>query len=82
MKLDKTTTKFILALIGILFSMSWFVLLIFKEAPEGNRDLISAITGALIAICIKEIYGYYFGSSQGSSDKTEMMNRNVQDKTS
>lgn len=78
MELNKTTTKFILALIGILFSMSWFVLLLFKEAPEGNRDLINVITGALIAICIKEIFGYYFGSSQGSSDKTEMMAKNGQ----
>lgn len=76
MKLDKTNTKFILALTGILFSMAWFILLLFKAGPQENRDLISAITGALIAICIKEIYGYYFGSSQGSSDKTEMMNRN------
>lgn len=74
MKINKTVTRFILALIGIAFSMVWFVLLLFQEAPESNRDLISAITGALIAICLKEIYGFFFGSSQSSDDKTEMMN--------
>ena len=74
MKINKTVTRFILALIGIAFSMAWFVLLLFQEAPESNRDLISAITGALIAICLKEIYGFFFGSSQSSDDKTEMMN--------
>jgi len=75
MKLDKSTTRFILAMTGLLFSMTWFILLLFKDAPEANRDLISAITGALIAICLKEIYGYFFGSSQSSQDKTDLMNK-------
>lgn len=76
MKIDKTSTRFILAMTGLLFSMTWFILLLFKDAPEANRDLISAVTGALIAICLKEIYGYFFGSSQSSQDKTDMMNEN------
>lgn len=76
MKINKTVTRFILAILGISFSMAWFVLLLFQEAPEANRDLISAVTGALIAICLKEIYGFFFGSSQSSDDKTDMINEN------
>lgn len=74
MKIDKTTTRFILACAGVLFAFIWFIMLVFFEPPEANRDLISTITGAIIAICIKEIYGFFFGSSQGSADKTELMN--------
>lgn len=76
MKIDKNLIRFILAIIGLVFSMAWFVLLLFKEAPEPNRDLISAITGALITVCLKEIYGYWFGSSQSSQDKTDFINEN------
>ena len=75
MKINKTQTRFILAMIGLVFSMSWFILLIFVEPPETNRDMISAITGAVIAICLKEVFGYFFGSSQGSDDKTDMINK-------
>lgn len=71
MNINKNTVRFILALIGLVFSMSWFILLLFKETPEPNRDLISAITGALITVCLKEIYGYFFGSSQSSQDKSD-----------
>lgn len=74
MKIEKNLVRFILALIGLVFSMTWFVLLLYQEAPESNRDLISAITGALITVCLKEIYGYFFGSSQSSQDKTDILN--------
>lgn len=75
MKLTKTNIRFILALAGIAFSITWFIMLLFVTPPEVNRDMVSAITGAIIAICLKEVYGYYYGSSQGSADKTEMLNK-------
>ena len=73
MKINKTTIRFILAMVGLAFSIAWFILLLFIDAPEANRDMISAVTGAIIAICLKEVFGYYYGSSQGSDDKTDMM---------
>ena len=76
MKINKTSIRFILACVGLAFSMAWFILLLFVEPPEVNRDMISAATGAIIAICLKEVFGYFFGSSQGSADKTDILNGN------
>lgn len=74
MKINKQSIRFILALLGVAFSMTWFVMLLFVTPPEINRDVVSAFSGALIAICLKEVYGFWFGSSQGSDDKNGVIN--------
>jgi len=40
--------------------------------PQGSRDIILIVIGALVAT-FKDIYGYYFGSSEGSTRKTEIL---------
>ena len=74
MKLNKNLIQLILAVMGVVFSMGWFALLIFKDFPPENRDMINTITGALITVRLGQIYNYFFGSSKGSSDKTDVIN--------
>jgi drug/metabolite transporter (DMT)-like permease len=47
-------------------------LLLFSEVPEGNKDLLNIVVGALIG-SFTAIVGYYYGSSLGSSAKDEML---------
>ena len=72
MKTNKTLTRFILAVGMVIFSFGWFTLLIFKEAPAPNRDIVTAFSGFLLGTGLSLIYQFYFGSSQGSVDKTDM----------
>ncbi len=74
MKLPKTNIMLILAVMGLTFAMTWFVLLMFIQVPEANKDTITFFSGVLAAKCVSAIFDYYFGSSKGSADKTEFMN--------
>lgn len=47
-------------------------LLFCVEMPNTSRDIILVIIGALVAT-FKDVFGYYFGSSEGSTRKTEIM---------
>lgn len=53
-------------LLGVLFSL-------LSVAPKGEaKDALLIVLGALIAIT-KDVFGYYFGSSEGSQRKTELL---------
>lgn len=74
MKISKNLTRLILAIMGVVFCLAWFAALLFIPVPEVNRDLVNIITGAMIGVVLTQIYNYFFGSSQSSADKTDMMN--------
>lgn len=42
------------------------------EVPSSAKDVLLVVLGALVAI-VKDVFGYYFGSSEGSQRKTEIM---------
>jgi len=75
MKVDEIFKYSLAALIVVGF----FVLLITLAAiaiPKDNETLLNMTTGALIA-AFSMIVGYFFGSSLGSKQKTEMMNEQI-----
>lgn len=74
MKVSKNLTQLVLAVMGVIFCLAWFAGLYFIVIPEGNRDLVNIVTGALLGTVITQIYNYYFGSSKSSSDKTDIIN--------
>lgn len=51
-------------------------LLFMVPMPSLSRDIILVIIGALVAT-FKDVYGYYFGSSEGSTRKTELLKGRV-----
>lgn len=59
-------TIMIIAFIGIVF------MLLEKKVPSENNDVMMVLLGALVGI-VKDLYGYYFGSSEGSQRKTELL---------
>jgi hypothetical protein len=59
------------AAIGGLISLIWVLLV--HSIPEGpTRDILLILSGALVAI-VKDVYGFEFGSSRGSQDKSEQI---------
>lgn len=67
-------------ILGGLVIIGFFALLIVLvtvEIPEINAGLINISVGALIG-SFTTIVGYFYGSSQGSKAKTEMMNQKTE----
>lgn len=59
-------TVMIVAFIAIL------IMLLEKRVPSENNDVLMVLLGAMVGI-VKDLYGYYFGSSEGSQRKTELL---------
>lgn len=61
-----------LAVLAVITFIICLYLLFFQPIPEGSKDVLLIVAGALIVI-VKDVYGYYFGSSEGSARKTELL---------
>jgi hypothetical protein len=78
MKTMKTMDKFrgyiaILITIGMLAMLGT---LLGISIPDKSRDVVMFGFGVVAAI-VKDVYGWYFGSSEGSNNKTEMMGARI-----
>ena len=62
-------------LLGAILVMGFIILLailVFEGIPEQNSELLYLAVGALIGM-VGSVVNYFYGSSKGSSDKTEIM---------
>ena len=73
MKESKTLKAYLSVLVLVAFIGLIFQLL-FIKVPGENNDLVMFLFGCLTAI-VKDVYGYYFGSSEGSTRKSEVMEK-------
>ena len=62
----------ILAGAVILIAATCVFLLLFVPIPELNKDMVNIALGTMLGMAVT-IVNYYFGSSKGSADKTEIM---------
>jgi hypothetical protein len=70
----KTSEKFMYGL-GALIILGFFIVLIgliFVEVPQGNKDALYLALGTLFG-SFTSIVGYFYGSSAGSKQKTELL---------
>lgn len=63
----------LIAFATILLTFSLFYATLFTNLADGRKDVILYILGVLSAIST-QIFSYYFGSSQGSAEKTRAIN--------
>ena len=67
--------------LGAIIMICFFVvlgLLIFKAMPDQNKDVLYLIIGALIGFA-GSVVNYFYGSSKGSSDKSELLSKKSED---
>lgn len=74
MKSVKNAAMYVLAALIVLAFFGVVVLLVIKGIPPENKDMFNLLLGALIA-AFTAVVQYWFGSSKGSADKTEIMNK-------
>jgi hypothetical protein len=53
-------------------------MLINNEIPVANSEVLNLVIGALIG-SFATVVGYFYGSSKGSSEKTELLNKKPDD---
>jgi len=59
----------------VVFGFFFILYVIFKQVlPSENKEIGLLVIGALVAK-FGDVVNYFFGSSKGSADKTEIMNR-------
>ena len=57
------------------FSMLIVLLLFFVEIPESNQRIVDMILGVIIGSGLISVINFFFGSSKGSKDKQEFINK-------
>lgn len=72
MKLAKEIYQYILGAIVIAGGFILTYLLIFHEAPMGSKEILSIAFGVILGK-VGTVIDYFFGSSKGSTDKTEAL---------
>ena len=70
--IDSKKLKAWLAVLAIVAFIALIYHLLYTKVPSENNDVMMILVGALIAI-VKDLYGYYFGTSEGSQRKTELL---------
>ena len=62
----------ILGYVAIGAFISIIFMLMFVPVPKESENVLFTLLGALVMV-FKDIYGYWFGSSKSSADKTDML---------
>lgn len=66
--------------VAIIFITALIVFILLTRPPaidERTSGVLMTIVGVLIA-CLKDVYSFFFGSSKGSDNKTEIQNKVVE----
>lgn len=71
-KIVKNPVQAILAFAVVAGFFTVLGVLLFKPIPEGVKDLLLTLFGSLTTVLV-QIYQFYFGSSKGSQEKTEVL---------
>jgi len=74
--LKKTNTIAMFILAGLITTGFFCLLfmLFFVNIPTENKGMLDTAVGALIGAFSGGVVGYFFGSSAGSAEKTQLMN--------
>ena len=59
------------------FAAIIIILLLFIEIPESNKDVVNFILGIVVGTGLTGMFQYFFGSSKGSKDKSDIMSNMI-----
>lgn len=60
------------AIVTTLFSFIYIGLITFATIPENNMHFVSTVLGFMLGTMISAIVNFFYGSSQGSKDKSKL----------
>jgi uncharacterized membrane protein YgaE (UPF0421/DUF939 family) len=70
---NKNAIRFILAMFWSVAAVIYIYGVTFFIIPEDNHRAVDTVLGFVLGTIVATVMGFYFGSSQGSSDKTDIM---------
>ena len=70
--MNRYLPHYILAAVVILATAGFLLLLVYHPVPAENKDAVMLALGALFS-AFGTVIGYFFGSSKGSADKTDVL---------
>jgi hypothetical protein len=74
--MKKENEKVYMYILGAVIVLGFYIIIAFvfqRPIPETNNDVAMLLIGALIAK-FADVVGYFYGSSKGSADKTNILN--------
>jgi len=71
---SKSEERSILSLLIMVMMMCVIVAIFSMEIPDNNKDMAYLVVGGLMG-SFTTIIAFWFGSSKGSSDKNEIINK-------
>jgi len=71
---SKEIYMYALGAVVVLGVLGVIALLVFFEMPTGNKDALLLVLGTLVA-SFSAVVGYFYGSSKGSADKTDLLKK-------
>lgn len=76
--IKKYETQTILAFFWSIFGAVYITGITFFDIPESNHRVVDTVLGFVLGTIVATIIGFYFGSSKGSADKNELINKENQ----
>jgi uncharacterized PurR-regulated membrane protein YhhQ (DUF165 family) len=73
---DKNLLRLVFALFWSVVAAGYIYGITFIDIPENSLRHADTVLGFVLGTIVATIIAYYFGSSQGSSDKTDIMKQN------
>ena len=76
--MNEKLKEILMYVLGGLVVVGFFVLLylmLYWGVPAENRDLFNILAGALVG-SFTTVVGYFYGSSKGSADKSQLLANN------
>lgn len=70
----KEIYMYVLGTMIVICIIAFSTALIFFEIPKENVQMVNIVLGTIIG-SFTTVVGYFFGSSKGSADKTDMMKK-------
>lgn len=73
----KTGVRNTLAAVWTTFAIVYILFITFHDIPENNIRFADTILGFLLGTVVATIINFFFGSSKGSEEKTQILNDNA-----
>lgn len=72
---DPRVLKFILAMFWSIVAASFIFVAVLVDIPKENQAHVNTILGFVLGTIVATIVNYFFGSSQSSSDKNSIIQK-------